>query len=347
MKIAQLLPKKPTFQNIHFPTIDPIPEGIHIPFWSVMITSYKRTEYLAEAIRSVLEQGIEADEIQIEVVDDCSSENIEAIEAIVTEVGQGRVTLYRQPKNVGIYANWNTCISRARGHWIHILSDDDSVMPGFYKVYRRYIETCKCQVVVGQFAFINEKDQWTGVSTPLQDSDGLLNNALWVMAQGNQIRTPGIVISREAYEQVGGFTTSLAYTPDWEMWTRLAASMKFAYVNRPYSLFRMHSESETSRLILTATSVTDSLAASKIIQFRFSDPKVRQEIKYFVNHWLSAESRNLSSKLVNSGYYQSALLHAFWVLKLTPSFSSIKNMIKVLLKISKSFFMNLGYVQNV
>lgn len=79
MKIAQLFPKRPTFQNIQFPTIDPIPEGIHRPFWSVMITSYKRSEYLAEAIKSVLEQGIEADEMQIEVVDDCSPENFEVV----------------------------------------------------------------------------------------------------------------------------------------------------------------------------------------------------------------------------------------------------------------------------
>jgi glycosyltransferase involved in cell wall biosynthesis len=175
MKIAQLLPKTPTFQQIQVPTVDPVSEGIHRPFWSVMITSYKRTEYLAQAIKSVLEQGIGLDEMQIEVVDDCSPENIEVIEAIVSEVGQGRVSLYRQPKNVGIYANWNTCIARARGHWVHILSDDDLVMPGFYEVYRRYIETYKCQVVLGQSVYINEKNQWIGVSNPLQDSDGLLD----------------------------------------------------------------------------------------------------------------------------------------------------------------------------
>jgi glycosyltransferase involved in cell wall biosynthesis len=335
MKIAQLLPKKPAAQNIKFPTIDPIPEEIHRPFWSVMITSYKRTEYLAEAIKSVLEQGIEADEMQIEVIDDCSPENFEVIEKIVREVGQGRVSLYQQPKNVGIYANWNTCISRARGRWIHILSDDDQVLPGFYEVYRRYIETYKCEVVLGQSVVINENNQWIRLSTPLQDSDGLLNDALCILSKGNPIYTPGIVVARQAYENLGGFTSDLVFTPDWEMWTRLAASIKLAYVNRPYALFREHSSSETSRLVLTGASVTDYLAASTIIQSRFSEPKVKREIQYFINRIISTQSYSYSHKLIYKEYYHSALLHAIWVIRLTPSLTSIKNILNVSVKILK------------
>ncbi len=42
MNRVQLLPKTPTLQPIHFPTVDPVSEGIHRPFWSVMITSYRQ-----------------------------------------------------------------------------------------------------------------------------------------------------------------------------------------------------------------------------------------------------------------------------------------------------------------
>jgi glycosyltransferase involved in cell wall biosynthesis len=320
--------------HIEYPRVDPIHDDNHRPFWSVMVTSYNRTEYLEYALKSILDQGFTPDEMQIEVVDDCSTQG--NIEAIIREVGKGRVSFYRQPNNVGIYANWNTCIHRSRGYWVHILSDDDLVMPGFYEVYRRYIETYKCPVVLGQSVIFNEKGQWTSISESLQASDGLLNNALWILAKSNPIRTPGIVVAREVYEKVGGFTTSLMYTPDWEMWTRLAASVNFAYVNRPYSLFRMHSSSETSRLVLTADSVTDCLAASKIIQSRFSESKERKEIQSSVNHWLSASSFYLSHKLVSEGYYRSALVHATWVFRLTPSFFAFKNIGSVLLKILRA-----------
>ena len=39
----------------------------------------------------------------------------------------------------------------------------------------------------------------------------------------NRVRSPGIVVRRSAYEQVGGFRTDLPHAADWEMWTRLAA----------------------------------------------------------------------------------------------------------------------------
>ncbi len=317
-----------------FPVIQTLPSDIERPFWSVMITTYKRSEYLAKALNSLLQQNINFDEVQIEVIDDCSpTKEAEAIEQIVREVGKGRVTFYRQPKNVGIYANWNTCINRARGYWVHILSDDDRVMPNFYQAYRQQIETYPCSVVLGQSIIIDEQDRWLSVSKPLQASDGLLDNALKILSLNNPIRTPGIVVAREAYEQVGGFTTSLVFTPDWEMWTRLAASVQLAYVKRPYSEFRFHNGSETSKLILDATSVTDSLAATQIIQSRFNNFQDRQEIQLSVNSWLSNESRHLSQKFAHAGYYHSAWLHAIWVLRLTPSISAGKNLIRVLFKI--------------
>lgn len=335
MKISQFLPKIPELKQIQFPKIEPIGDN-NRPFWSVMITSYKRKAYIAQAIQSVLSQGIAASEMQIEVVDDCSP-NSEEIEAIVQEVGQGRVSFYRQPKNVGIYANWNTCITRARGHWIHILSDDDLLMPDFYKTYRVYIDTYKCQAILGQSIYINEKEQWIGVSNPLQNEDGILNNALWVLSRSNQVHTPAIVVAREAYEKLGGYTSDLVFTPDWEMWTRLALHFSLVYANRPYTFFREHSSSETNRLALTGDSVTDVLAVSKIIQTRFNDLKTRQEINNYINDWIIYNSKYLSHQLVTKGYYKAAFLHAIWVMRLKPRLSSIKYFVYIFLKTVKSF----------
>jgi hypothetical protein len=321
-------------EQITYSSIKPVLNETARPSWSVMITAYNRSQYLKQAIKSVLDQGYGSDEMQIEVVDDCSTEG--DIEAIVKTAGQGRVSYYRQPVNVGIFANWNTCINRAQGRWIHILSDDDEVMPGFYEVYRHHLEKYQCSVAIGQSIFINEHDQWTGISDALQNSGGILENALWLLSKDNPVRTPAIVVAREAYEKVGGFTTDLIYTPDWEMWTRLASSFQVVYTNRPYSLFRVHSHSATSRTVLTGDSVTDSLAASKIIQARFEDPIDRKKVQSSVNNWLGKASFFYSRQLVIEGHYQSALLHAVWAFRLIPSFSSLKNISSTLLRILRS-----------
>jgi glycosyltransferase involved in cell wall biosynthesis len=322
-------------KQIQYPSIEPAPTNFPRPFWSVMLTSYKRIEYLEQALRSVLAQAPGIDEMQIEVVDDCSP-NKDKIEEIVKEVGQGKVSFYSSPVNNGIFGNWNVCIRRARGHWVHILSDDDIVMPDFYEAYRHCMETYQSSVVLGQSIFVNEYDQWTGISEALQNSSGLLENALWILSKTNPVRTPAIVVAREVYEKIGGFTTDLVYTPDWEMWSRLAASVSIAYVNRPYSLFRMHSHSETNRLVLSAISVTDTLAASRIIQTRFSNPSDRKRVQNSVNRWLGNASFFLSSKLANERFYQPALLHAIWAFRLIPSISSFKNIANTLLRILRA-----------
>jgi hypothetical protein len=198
------------------------------------------------------------------------------------------------------------------------------------------MEQHHCPVAIAPSVYVDEFDRWTGITESLQERNGILENALWLLASQNPIRTPGIVVARQVYEQVGGFSTDLVFTPDWEMWARLAANVPIVYLNRPYSLFRMHSGSETSRLVLTAESVTDSLDAAKVIQQHFADFADRQQIQQAVNHWLSQESLRLSRQLVYSHHYQSALRHAIWVLRLTPSIAACQNLIKVLLKILKT-----------
>ena len=65
----------------------------------------------------------------IEVIDDLSVQDDPA--AVVREIGDSRVTFFRQPANVGPQANFTTCVQRARGYWVHLLHGDDMVRPGF------------------------------------------------------------------------------------------------------------------------------------------------------------------------------------------------------------------------
>ncbi|MCU0565589.1 MAG: glycosyltransferase [Oculatellaceae cyanobacterium Prado106] len=319
---------------IQYPPIVPIADAGDRPVWSVMITAYHRTTYLEQAILSVLNQGFSEKAMQIEVVDDCSA--TDDIAALVQRVGKGRVSYYRQPVNRGIFANWNTCIERSRGRWVHILSDDDEVLPGFYTAYQREMEQQGCDVAIAPSLYINEHGQTIGRTERLQPESGILNNALWLLASQNPIRTPGIVVARQVYEQIGGFTTDLVFTPDWEMWARIAAHVPIAYLNQPYSHFRMHTSSETSRLVLTATSITDSLAAAQVIQNHFQEAADRRKQQQAVHRWLSQESVRVSRQFAHTRHYQAALRHALWVLKLTPNWAALRNLIKVLLKIGKT-----------
>lgn len=81
------------------PQIAPLPSDRYRPLWSVMIPAYNCSAFLPEAIQSVLMQDMGADMMQIEVVDDYSTDA--NIAQLVKEISGGRVSYYRQSKNVG------------------------------------------------------------------------------------------------------------------------------------------------------------------------------------------------------------------------------------------------------
>src|ERR1700712_3803592 len=86
------------------PAIEPVSGDGPRPFWSVMIPCCNSADLLARTLRSVLSQDPGPDRMQIEVVDDASTEPGAA--EVVERLGAGRVGYYRQPVNVGASRNF-------------------------------------------------------------------------------------------------------------------------------------------------------------------------------------------------------------------------------------------------
>ena len=252
------------FKNIEYPPINPVPEGISRPFWSVMIPTYNGTKYLEQTLRSVLEQDPGPDEMQIEVIDDCSTKDDP--EAIVKEIGQNRVSFSRQPHNVGIIANWNICIQRARGFWIHILHQDDIVMPGFYSRLREALEKELIGAGFCRHIYMDEDSHWQYLSALERRTPGILSDFLERLAVDQRIQFASIVVRRSVYQELGGFCPEAFSAADWEMWKRIAAHYRIWYEPQPLACFRLHPASESSRLIQSGASIADIRKAIEISQ---------------------------------------------------------------------------------
>ena len=91
--------KKFPLKHLDFPTIKPLPKEIKRPFWSVMIPTYNNNRYLKQTLQSVLQQDPGAELMQIEIVDDCSPK--EDPESVLQELEIDRISIYRQPQNIG------------------------------------------------------------------------------------------------------------------------------------------------------------------------------------------------------------------------------------------------------
>ena len=114
--------------------IAPVAAGAARPLWSVMIPTYRPDrDFLCRALAGVLAQDPGSAEMEIVLVDDGSPrfDPGELLDATTRK----RVACVRQD-HAGIGQSWNACIRRARGYWVHILHQDDLVLPGFYERLR-------------------------------------------------------------------------------------------------------------------------------------------------------------------------------------------------------------------
>ena len=225
--------------------IEPIMDNLPRPDWSVMIPTYNCAGYLAETLRSVLDQAPDPEDMQIEVVDDGS---VDDPEAVVQAVGGGRVSFYRQSQNVGHILNFATCLTRARGRYVHLLHGDDRVEPGFYRALQQGFESSPdVGAAFCRHRYIDGDGRELSIPDPEQPRAGILTGGVERLAEEQRIMTPSITVRREVYEELGGFDSRLVCSEDWEMWVRIAARYPVWYEPSVLAGYRMHTKSNTGR----------------------------------------------------------------------------------------------------
>lgn len=102
------------------------------PFFSFILPAYK-ARYLQESIASILSQTYSNYELVI--VNDKSPEDITQI---VEKFNDHRIRYYVNEKNIGktdLVAQWNYCLSLARGEYVILATDDDTYEPSFLETF--------------------------------------------------------------------------------------------------------------------------------------------------------------------------------------------------------------------
>jgi len=282
-----------------------------------MIPTYEADDLLEETLLRVLEQDPGSGEMQIEVVDDASTGA--KPEGVVERVGGGRVGFYRQPSNVGAPRNFNTCVERAAGTWVHILHGDDVVLPGFYDAYRAHIETHPCSMAIAQSFTVDEHDEYLGVSPRLPHVDGYLLHPPEVIAVHHPVHTVAVVARRDAYEQAGGFRPGLVHANDWDMWTRLARCGPVGCVPGAHAGYRNHPASDSLRLQRSMRYVTDPLDALEVLAAQFDDPSTLDQLRDAARRRLSDQAFGVARDAAGRRARRDAVRNAWWGWRLRPT----------------------------
>lgn len=310
------------------PQIFPVSERTARPLLSVMIPTYNCAHFLRETLESVLAQDPGAEEMEIEVVDDCSTQDDP--EAVVHELGRGRVRFYRQPHNTGPIGNFNTCARRSRGHWVHILHGDDTVRTGFYARMRAGIESQPdIGAVVFRYIYMFEDGHWQHLSelesrTPCILGDEFVQR----MMLTNEIMFPSMVVKRSVYETLGGFRSELVHCADWDMWLRTVLHYPVYYDPEPLACYRIHAGADTARLVSTGENVRDERRFAQVLR-TYVPPERASAVHRRARKAAAIRAIRRAQDLWRAGHRSTALVQLREAVLSSASPSVFKHLVRV------------------
>lgn len=205
------------------------------PLVSVLMTSYNREKYIAQAIESVLASRYE--NFELIITDDNSKDRTVEIAQVFAQ-RDNRVKVYINEKNLGDYPNRNKAAAKASGKYLKYVDADDYIYPWGLELLVGMMERfpkagwglCSLEQSVNQpFPFL------------LSPAEAY---AYHYLGPGLFHKAPlSSIINREIFNKMGGFS-AIRMAGDFEMWHRLA--QKFPVVLMPQGIvwYREHGDQE-------------------------------------------------------------------------------------------------------
>lgn len=214
------------------------------PLVSICIPTYNRASMAGDAIRSALSQSYK--NIEVLVVDNASTD---AIRDVVASFSDPRLRLIVNPRNLGLFGNFNRCVELARGSYVHILHSDDSIEPGFTETCVRFMEEnpsvamtfTPAEFVTGQSRSLQQVFPDTHI---FRAPEGFCD----ILLKRNFIICPSVMVRKEVYDRVGLFSLDYPYSSDYYQWLKIARVCDIAYVATTKVFYRQGEHSESFRL---------------------------------------------------------------------------------------------------
>ncbi|MEJ7848404.1 MAG: glycosyltransferase [Pyrinomonadaceae bacterium] len=201
---------------------------------SVIIPTYNYGRFICQAIEGVLAQSCPAAEVI--VVDDGSTDGTDE----VVKEFDDRVRYIRQ-ENHGVCAARNKGVEHSSGDFIAFADADDIWMPEkLEKQLAKFAEDDEIGLV---HCGMREFDSDTGetVTMHLEGAEGMVADQL-LLWENPVVNVSGtaIVVTRKAFNKVGGFDTEMKVGEDWDFCYRVARKFKVGFVPVALVEYRSH-----------------------------------------------------------------------------------------------------------
>jgi glycosyltransferase involved in cell wall biosynthesis len=198
---------------------------------SVIIPTYNRADYLAQALQSVFDQSLSPFEVL--VIDDGSSDGTADLVR-----GWQPAVRYLWQDHKGVSAARNLGLDEAQGQVVAWLDADDLWESHFLESTIDLL--AEDQELDGVYSGCIHID--AGGNILPQSSNRVVppSELYWSLIDGNFIATPSIVVRKECYDRVDRFDPDLGICEDYDMWLRLASEFTIAGLAVPLVRIRIH-----------------------------------------------------------------------------------------------------------
>lgn len=236
---AALWPDGPALPAVPVSTAPPGPEDRPL---SIMLPVHDpRPDWLGATLDAVLEQAPQ--DAEVVILDDGSASDV-ARQAAARR-GE-RVAYRRNAERLGLIGNHRACFDQARGALVHILHQDDRILPGFYDALLPPLQ--KEGALVGAASAVWLIDE-TGARTQRLEAERDTPGPVELSPRlrvNQRIQFAAMITRRAAYYAAGGFADGLRYAFDLELWERLCARGPLWHEPMPLAEYRLHGASATS-----------------------------------------------------------------------------------------------------
>ena len=216
---------------------------------SVVIPCYNYGHFLAEAVRSVLDDQ-EGVEVRVLIIDDASSDGSAEVARQIA-ARDPRVEVSVHPANRGHIATYNEgLLEWADCDYTVLMSADDRLTPG---ALRRAADLLDSHPDVGFVCGHPVHFQHGQEPPPARTTVrgwSIWPGQWWLERRfrdaHNCITSPEVVVRTSLQKRVGGYDPSLPHLADAEMWLRLAAYADVGYVRGvDQAFYRIHGKNMT------------------------------------------------------------------------------------------------------
>ncbi|MFN4151216.1 MAG: glycosyltransferase family 2 protein [Candidatus Sericytochromatia bacterium] len=210
---------------------------------SVVIPTYNRSNYLIEALNSVINQTYK--NIEIIIVDDGSKDNTKEIVNNYIELNKIKNIKYYYKDNGGVATARNFGIQKSEGIFISFLDSDDLWKEDKLLKQIKLFNDPKIGLVHSHYSILKEDNQ---LITNIPEKEEKFNGNMYSnMKIHNLVGTSTVVIRKECIDKVGFFEGEYSPAEDYDLWLRISKEYDFGYISESLVYYREFSSENISR----------------------------------------------------------------------------------------------------